>query len=613
MKIQVYLNDWFYNAGIVGFLKILEHSDQNFVIKERNYIEFDTKYLKDFDTYYFKYFMDKYNIANKVKKRIENNISKIKSYLAIEELDTNKAKKLQDNIKREKKFIKDIIKTQMDKVNKFDNKTYQVILEQYNKIDKIKEKHEFDELFKIQEVVYENLSKENINNKLTLNSFKKVLGDNFFGQQSFFNITYSSKTFEEQKQIMYKDYVSNIVEVNFLNEVLNDRYQLKEITEYIKELKEEKNITKEIEKVYNNIYKMIEKGKELEKIKEYIKGKVFSNCCMCSNSHHFVSDYSEGMFIPLAVSSKNMQNYFWNQNVKFPICDVCKLMLLCTPAGINNAIKIVKEYDKGNYEYKEKEVMSFVNYDTSVDQLLKINKDFSKRSTKNKEVENPYIELVLDIVEQKEKISYWQLENIFVVEFESEYKRFSRIEYFNIRKYAARFFKEYSSNILDKIKDYRLKLQIIDYILKDKNLTFCINDRLQAELRKEKKSGYNIYLTTNIREIIKLLKKGGLNVEDKIRKESNKLYVLYNLGIQIHEELKLKKLENKLESFEYKMLNSLKSGNKQEFLDAVIRLHMFVEKDISPIFLEIMQDGGLDFSSIGHSFISGLISNKYEK
>lgn len=36
-------------------------------------------------------------------------------------------------------------------------------------------------------------------------------------------------------------------------------------------------------------------------------------------------------------------------------------------------------------------------------------------------------------------------------------------------------------------------------------------------------------------------------------------------------------------------------------------------KDVSPIFLEVMQDGELDFGSIGHSFLAGLVSNKYEK
>ena len=38
-----------------------------------------------------------------------------------------------------------------------------------------------------------------------------------------------------------------------------------------------------------------------------------------------------------------------------------------------------------------------------------------------------------------------------------------------------------------------------------------------------------------------------------IKKNNDKLYVLYNLGIQIHEELKKNKEENKLDGYTYKM------------------------------------------------------------
>ena len=71
MKIKVYLNDWFYNAGIVGFLKILESNENEFAIKRNNYIEFDPEDLRDFHKYYFNYFFKKYNVAKNVETRIE--------------------------------------------------------------------------------------------------------------------------------------------------------------------------------------------------------------------------------------------------------------------------------------------------------------------------------------------------------------------------------------------------------------------------------------------------------------------------------------------------------------------------------------------------------------
>ena len=149
--------------------------------------------------------------------------------------------------------------------------------------------------------------------------------------------------------------------------------------------------------------------------------------------------------------------------------------------------------------------------------------------------------------------------------------------------------------------------------MKNKDIKYIINDRLRGELKKgEKKSGYNSFLATQIRVILNLLKKEEKE-EMNIKKNNDKLYVIYNLGIQIHEELKSKSEDNKLNGYTYKMLNSIKAGNKKEFMDIVIRLHMAMGKDISPIFLETMQSTGLDFESIGHSFLAGLISNKYEK
>ena len=99
----------------------------------------------------------------------------------------------------------------------------------------------------------------------------------------------------------------------------------------------------------------------------------------------------------------------------------------------------------------------------------------------------------------------------------------------------------------------------------------------------------------------------------EINKNNDKLYVLYNLGIKIHEELKHNGEENKLDGYTYKMLNSIKVGNKKEFMDIILRIHISMGKDVSPIFIETMQDTDLDFESIAHSFLAGLISNKYEK
>ena len=482
--------------------------------------------------------------------------------------------------------------------------------EQYERIEKSSTKQE---IIEIKEKLISDIEKDNINKRLTLNLFKSILSNTYYGQPSFLNVIKTSISYEGQQELMYRDYVSNIVETGFINGIMKNEYSIEQIKEYIENAKES-NIIQEMEKIYSKIEKdYIGRSKTIEDIQKYLKEKVIKSCSMCENEIGLTTNYSEGNFVPLAISSDNARNFFWNQNVKMPICDVCKLILFCIPAGMTTITKTIKE----NGEYREKQLLSFVNYDTGIDRLYKTNINFGNKLRYENKNENPYSELILDIVEQDKQVSTWQLENIFVVEIEAEYGAYSRIEYFNIKRYMSIFFTQYAEKTLSKIWDYRYRLQIVDYIMKNKDIKYIINDRLRAEMSKEeakgaKKNGYNSFLATQIRMILNILKKEGNEVEN-IKKNDDKLYVIYNLGVQIHEELKSKGEDNKLDGYTYKMLNSIKAGNKKEFMDIVIRLHMAMGKDVSPIFIETMQTTGLDFESIGHSFLAGLISNKYEK
>ena len=593
--------------GIVGFLRILEENEDEFALKRNNYIEFDTEDLRNFHKYYFNYFYKKYNVAESVENRTKNSFDYLENNIEKNLENKDEEKQRKERIKTNIKYIKEIVKKQMDKIKKFDEETYNEIKENYDLLDKLSTKQE---IIEISEKIIYNLKKENINKRLTLNLFKSILSSKYYGQPSFLNVVKTALSYNEQQELMYKDYISNIVEAGFINEIIQNKYDIEQIKEYIQNAKENKNITQDMEKIYAKIEKeYIDKSKTLEDIQKYLKEKVIQNCCLCENEIGLTTNYSEGNFVPLAISSDNAKNFFWNQNVKMPICDICKLILFCIPAGMTNITKTIKE----NGEYKEKQLLSFVNYDTSVEKLYRTNLNFSNKSRYENNSENPYSELILDIVEQDKQVSMWQLENIFVVEIEAEYGAYSRIEYFNIKRYISIFFTEYAQKTLVKIWDYRYRLQIVDYIMKNKDIKYIINDRLRDEIKKaEKKNGYNSFWATQIRMILNVLKKEGRQVED-IKKNDNKLYAIYNLGVEIHEELKRKNEDNKLDGYTYKMLNSIKAGNKKEFMDIVIRLHIAMGKDVSPIFIETMQTTGLDFESIGHSFLSGLISNKYEK
>lgn len=619
MKIRLYLQDWFYNAGIVGFLKLFENQDVLTISKEKNFVEFDSEILRNFHQYYFAYWKKKYNVAERMKERIEKSFFKIEFLLEQESKENQTKEELKKNLldlKEEKKRIKESLKKQLDKIKKYDEELYQKMQEQYVKIDSFKTKEDISEMQTCKEVLETCFQQEEINNKLTSNIFKSILSNQFFGQPSFLNVTKSSMPYEEQQNLLYRDYVSNVVETGFLKDILdgNKYTTLQVINEYIDTALEKAILTSEMTKIYRNIKeKYIAKQKTLEEIKQYLKEKVLKYCCLCGSDKKLVSDFSEGHFIPLALSSENAQNFFWNQEVKFPICDMCKLVLFCIPLGVTPISKIVKTIKNGQLTVEEKEINSFVNFDTSVKELYQINQNFSDRSSLNPEKENPYLDMIMGIVEQNQQLSEWKLKNIFVVEFEAEYQGFSRIYYFHIPSYVATFFVNYANQSLKYIKDYRYRLQLIDFALKNKDLKYAIQDKLHYYISNHIDAGSEVFWSVKMRFYIQQLKKGeGIMQRDKIEDNQKKLHVLYNLGTNIHGELKVKNEENKLNGYTYRMLNSLKARNQEEFMDLVIRLHMLLGKDVSQIFIQAMQDEDLDFVSVGQSFLAGLISNRYE-
>ena len=190
MKTKIYLSDWFYNAGIVGFYRIFKDKEK-LEIKD-NYIEFDTKELRNFADEYFEYFFTQYNVAERTMQRVANNLKIISQNLTKEPSNKEDENRIKEAIKTQKTYFKNTIKGQLIKIKKFDEDTYETISNAMNKIDEIKDKEQVQELDEIYALIKENLEKTNINQKLTMNFFKSILSNSYFGQPSFLNVVKSS-------------------------------------------------------------------------------------------------------------------------------------------------------------------------------------------------------------------------------------------------------------------------------------------------------------------------------------------------------------------------------------------------------------------------------------
>ncbi|MDN9165839.1 type I-B CRISPR-associated protein Cas8b1/Cst1 [Clostridioides difficile] len=613
MKLRVYRGDWFFNMGIVGFLNIIKKADKQaeiFIMED--YIEFDSLFLENFHEYYFNYFMDEYDVSKRIKKNIDYSINFIKS----------KPDRIKDGIKK----IKDSVKQQNDKIKKFDEEKFNLIKEKLDSMSKIKSYDEFDSLEALVDETIDIFKIKSINDRLTANLYKYVVQDNYFGQVSFFNVAKAKLDLDGLKQVMFNDYLRQIIyfgeladlleenDYDKLKNYLNDR--LNSIAKDINEKKVSKSSINTIEKIMKEINKnFIKKNKSIEDIKEYMDS--LEVCEMCGLYKGILDEYSESNFAPLGVSTNNARNMFWNQEYVSSICDVCKLILFCTPAGAT--------YTRKNYLINEEnEFYLFVNMDTSINELFERNNSLKAQKSEysDSKDENPFNQLIKSIVEENTLKSEWQLRNILFVEFKASIdSKKCKINYFNIPTYLAKFFTDkYANKKIQSIYDYKLKSNVLDLLLKNRDLKHLTNNILRNKVKNDMESnnksnisGIDCFRVVQLRALINSYKKGVYKMDSKnLEKNDEKLRIIYYLGCDIHDYFVNKNSKNKIDGVSYKLLNSVKVGNKSDFMDTIIRVFMSAEKQIPAFILDIEIEKDLDFESIGHAFISGLISGKYE-
>ncbi|EGT5271393.1 type I-B CRISPR-associated protein Cas8b1/Cst1 [Clostridioides difficile] len=604
MKLRVYRGDWFFNMGIVGFLNIIKKADKQaeiFIMED--YIEFDSLFLENFHEYYFNYFMDEYDVSKRIKKNIDYSINFIKS----------KPDRIKDGIKK----IKDSVKQQNDKIKKFDEEKFNLIKEKLDSMSKIKSYDEFDSLEALVDETIDIFKIKSINDRLTANLYKYVVQDNYFGQVSFFNVAKAKLDLDGLKQVMFNDYLRQIIyfgeledlleenDYDKLKNYLNDR--LNSIAKDINEKKVSKSSINTIEKIMKEINKnFIKKNKSIEDIKKYMDS--LEVCEMCGLYKGILDEYSESNFAPLGVSTNNARNMFWNQAYVPSICDICKLILFCTPAGAT--------YTRKNYLINEEnEFYLFVNMDTSINELFERNNSLKaqKSESSDSKDENPFNQLIKSIVEENTLKSEWQLRNILFVEFKASIdSKKCKINYFNIPTYLAKFFVKENKKI-QSIYDYKLKSNVLDLILKSKDLKHLINNTLRNIVKsnlesnnKSNISGLSCFNVVQLRTILNNYKRGVYKMDYK------KLRKIYESGCEIHDYYIDKNAKNKIEGITYKILNLIKVGNKNDFMQTILRIFSPSEKIPPEEILQIFVEEDLDFESVGYAFVTGLISGKYE-
>lgn len=576
MQVRIYLNDWFYNMGIVGMIRILEHAkrkgeDITFVLGE-DFLEIDDKTINNFHNFYFDYFYDEYTKKEYIKIKDRFNQLKLK-------LDV-------DTIKEIEKFL---LETKLD--DKAAKKGFESeVKELLDIIKKVKKNHDLNTLAILINKIESLLKENDVIEKYALDNIRSMMYDNFFGQMSFLQKGLSNKSLDEHKQIMFKDFIKPLIVDIKVEEYLqnNDLNSLSSFLE--KEQGKEENV-----KAYKNYLK--KSKKDMNIFNESLCAN--SYCSICNIYPSFKEDFNESRFLILGVSNENASNFFWNFITKYPICNLCKLVILCAPAGVAKFDKFYMEKE----EWWKRNFYTFVNLDTNLEDLFKKNESLKKKISSD----NPYKEFIVDILEQAREESIWTLQNILFVEFNGQYQsKKSNLKYMHISKFIAKYFKTYSRETIDRIKNRKLKAELIDKILQNEDLNKVIFIRLK-ECIKNNANGADIYYSTLSKALLNCIKMKG--DENKVK---DKVYRAFFTGKEMREYLKKNKSENKISSLAYRLLNTAKVGNKKDFMDTVLRLYINSEMEMPRIFLEAFYEDNIDFETLAQSFIAGLITETKE-
>lgn len=534
-KITLYLEDWLYNAGIVGIYNILTHSGDN-IVKDKNSITFDKEALNNFEEKFFSYLIDKYE--------------KLIPWGKIVELE-NTIEYLRQN------DLSNLDKENLEKLN--------------NQIDYIKKNLRGNSFAKMYPLLEPEVDLAILEKKLTRVNTKKSLDENY---QLIVDVFETIETIiNELKEPKAKRYLAarNII-YNYINRSWNGVAFLnrndKELDPYISYKKH----------FIDTIFDYLEKD----------KAKYSYKCSTCANKIPTL-DVNLAFMNNIGFDTGKKTSHVWNFYYDLGICPICKLVYSCVPAGF-----VFTAY-KG----------LFVNANNDIENLISINNKIEDEILKN-DLNSTYSAFIKSMNEVMAKSTMYEVSDIQVVRLENDNYRFSllnanvlNIVYKN-RDQLSRLSGKY---YLENENRYYLQEEVTKNLLDNQNLYLLIHKLLTYKLGKNN-AYYSSRDIVNIIEINFNYLRGLSYMEDWNSEIVDKAKAQ---GYYLRTEYETKSNENKIAGISYRLLNSLKTNNKNSFMDTLLNCYLYVGKQVPKIITEILKDDEA-FRTIGYAFVSGLIS-----
>lgn len=549
-QLRVRMDEWFFTQGLVGYKKILEHYGEK-VQTTHDGIIVEWRHLEILADAFFTYYLKTYSVAKREKKIV----------LALH----NRFKKGEGAAKR-------LLNTRLNNTKKSSDRYFKESTEGIklgNVVDLYrKEKKYIPEMDNWINEFIEMLHTSEIDEKLTSNFFKAVHLTPYFGQVSVLNVTHNKKSLKEQKNIFYSDFIYPIFEEWSLYQSLKDKNK-----EKINSLLNNTEYT-----LFNPLKRAFKKM-EINEMKEHLHQEIHK--CSLTDFPIALFSFEEGIFSPLSLSLKNSRNMSWHANNKnhLPISALARLIIFCSQAGATDS--------------QGKSI--FVHYGGSFDEIYQTNKSYSDI----KNTERTFDQIVFDLVrEQKIKADY--LKNHYIIyEYESDYQsKKTLLDYMIMTPNLMRLFSHDSS--LFSYMHYTVKSEMIRYLLQEIDPRQFITEQLRTKI----KANYPVF------EVIQLTQIRHLNqcyrevthVESNV--EKRRVWALFKSAEQVKHKIGAKKAQG----IAYRLLNSVRSNDRNTFMDTVMRVYISSDLEMPGLLLEALHEERMDFATVGNAWIAGLVS-----
>ncbi|MFC0232522.1 type I-B CRISPR-associated protein Cas8b1/Cst1 [Vagococcus entomophilus] len=321
------------------------------------------------------------------------------------------------------------------------------------------------------------------------------------------------------------------------------------------------------------------------------KTKYKFSCCTCEQPIKNL-DETFSFLVETGYDTKRKGSHGWNFVNDMGLCPICKLIYACIPAGFTYVI------NQG----------IFINASQNLSELVRVNQkvkmDILKRNSSEQGVRevNTYVGMIEAILEQENKSHTYELSDIQVVRYEEDRYYFTLLS-----KRVLKILNQSKVFLEPLIKanfpEGNLYQSAVQKIMNSENLFSLIHKLLIYKVTNVKNLYYGIY---HVDYLLNINQKflGGIQKMNELSQEE--LKKVRASGWYLGKEYDNK---NKVKSIAQRLLNTLKSNNRDGFMDIILNCYAYVGKTVPNWGIQIFQDDET-FKTIGYSFVSGLIGDK---